>query len=226
MGERSRAEDVDREFWLERWEKGQTAFHQEETNAALLRQWPSLGVPTHATVFVPLCGKSRDMLWLRARGHPVLGVELSRIAVRDFFAENGLDPVVEKGPRFERWQADGLTLLCGDIFDLTPADLAHVAGVYDRASLIALPLEMRRRYVALMRAALPKSAQTLLVTIRYPEGQMEGPPFPVTEAEVRRAYEGFEVTLLSSEDTLAQNPHLRDRGLTELTEQVFQIRAE
>ena len=61
---------MDHEFWLERWRTNQIGFHQAEFNARLVHHWPSLGVPKGARVFVPLCGKSRDMLWLAGAGHP------------------------------------------------------------------------------------------------------------------------------------------------------------
>lgn len=211
------------DFWLERWRSSQIAFHQREINPALQAHWARL--PADGTVFVPLCGKSRDMLWLRSQGHEVLGVELSRIAVRDFFAENGLTPAVAAQPRLERWRADGVTLLCGDFFDLTPDDLKGVTGVYDRAALIALPQEMRQRYVDKMGEVLPAGAETLLITLAYPEGEMKGPPFSVPETEVRRLYAGkADVTLLSRSDALAGDPGLRQRGLTSLVEHVFLLR--
>ena len=78
---------LEKEFWLERWRTNQIGFHQTDFNARLMQHWPTLGVPNDARVFVPLCGKSRDMLWLAQQGHPVLGVELSPTAVEAFFAE-------------------------------------------------------------------------------------------------------------------------------------------
>src|SRR5581483_5146601 len=86
------------QFWLERWEKSEIGFHQQEINRALMSRWPALGLPRGATVFVPLCGKSRDMVWLRDQGHSVLGIEFIRIAVRDFFAENGMTPKISPPP--------------------------------------------------------------------------------------------------------------------------------
>ena len=64
---------VEADFWHERWDSGQIAFHQPHVNAQLQRWWPELGVPTDRTVLVPLCGKSLDMGWLRDVGHPVMG---------------------------------------------------------------------------------------------------------------------------------------------------------
>lgn len=215
---------MERDFWLERWDRQQIAFHQHEVNPALQAHWASLDVPAGAPVFVPLCGKSRDMLWLRRQGHAILGVELSRIAVRDFFAENGMSPEVSQHGHLERWSAEGFTLLCGDFFELTARELAGVAGVYDRASLIALPTQMRERYARRMMELLPPGTRTLLVTIDYPEGEMQGPPFSVSEREVRRLYAGASaVTLLAESDTLAENPNLRERGLTRLVEQAYRI---
>jgi len=211
-------------FWHERWQRNEIGFHQQEINAHLQDYWAQLAVPAGGQVFVPLCGKSRDLLWLRARGYTVLGVELSPIAVRDFFAENALTPQITLQGSFERHEADGLAILCGDFFDLTPELLQAVAGVYDRASLIALPPELRQRYAKHSATILPAGAGTLLVTMEYPQHEMSGPPFAVREDEVRRLYEnGYTVTCLFSKDILAENPRFRERGLNALAEKVYRL---
>jgi len=212
------------DFWHERWQRNETGFHQQEINAHLQDYWAQLAVPAGGLVFVPLCGKSRDLMWLRARGHAVLGVELSPIAVCDFFAENALTPQVTHHGAFERYDADGLVVLCGDFFDLTPELVQGVIGVYDRASLIALPHELRTRYAEHSMAMLPAAAGTLLVTMEYPQNEMSGPPFAVREEEVRRLYEKrYTVTRLFSKDILAENPRFRERGLRALTEKVYRL---
>ncbi len=78
---------MDPEFWLERWRTRQVGFHQPTPHSALDRWWPTLGVPPGARVYVPLCGKSIDMVWLAAHGHRVVGSELSPLAVEEFFGE-------------------------------------------------------------------------------------------------------------------------------------------
>jgi thiopurine S-methyltransferase len=175
-------------------------------------------------VFVPLCGKSRDLLWLRAQGHTVLGVEISPIAVRDFFAENQLRVQARPDGYFERCEVDALTILCGDFFALTEAHLTSVAGVYDRASLIALPAEMRVRYAAHLQSILPAHAEVLLITVEYPPAQMAGPPFCVHPQEVEELYaDCYTITPLYHQDVLAENAKLRERGLTELVERVYRL---
>ncbi|MBU0656096.1 MAG: thiopurine S-methyltransferase [Gammaproteobacteria bacterium] len=212
------------EFWHERWEQNQIGFHQDEFNNHLQAFWDKLSVVAGSRIFVPLCGKSRDMLWLRAQGLLVTGVELSPIAVRDFFSENNLEVVITQQGKLERWESDGLAILVGDFFDMTAADVADCAGVFDRASLIALPPEMRPRYAEHFQTILPSHIQTLLVTLEYAQAEMKGPPFSVSEEEVRGYYENtFAVERLFAASVLDENPGFRQRGLTRLDEKVYKL---
>lgn len=212
------------QFWIERWQRNEIGFHQHEFNSHLQEFWPGLGLAAGSHVFVPLCGKSLDLLWLRARGHRVTGVEISPIAVRDFFRENALDPSVRDDGAFARWEADGLTILCGDFFALAPACLADVSGVFDRASLVALPESLRARYAVHLTTILPPAAQVLLVTMEYNQAEMNGPPFAVPEYEVRALYEPrCRVQPLFEKNIIDDNPRFRERGLTALRERVYRI---
>lgn len=216
---------MQREFWLERWQRNEIGFHQQAFNAYLQEYWKHLRIPPEGPVFVPLCGKSRDMLWLRAQGHPIVGVEISALALRDFFTEHSLTARLSHRPPFDIWQADGIELLCGDFFDLASSDLTSVAAVYDRASLIALPPPLRERYAARLDEILPTQVEMLLVTMEYPQGQMQGPPFSVSEEEVRALYaRHYQVESLYTKDILVENPRFRERGLTYLLEKVYCLR--
>lgn len=166
-------------------------------------------------MFVPLCGKSSDMLWPHERGHEVVVVELSPIAVRDFFVENKLKPTTKRRGNYEHWESGRFKILVGDFFALDASMLSGIVGVYDRASLIALPPDMRPRYAGHLAAILPAKAEILLVTLEYPQMLMPGPPFSVGEAEVWKLFEArYRAEVLQRKDILAENPHLRDRGLT------------
>jgi thiopurine S-methyltransferase len=213
---------MEREFWLERWEKEEIGFHQNEINPYLSQYWQDLHLAHDSTVFVPLCGKSLDMLWLRKQGHRVLGVELSPIAVEAFFRENGYTPQHAARDGFETCEADGIRILCGDFFNLQQSDMAQVGAVYDRASLVALPPEMRERYARHLVSILPAGTQILLITFDYPQAEMSGPPFAVSVEEVGALYrEHAELRLLAQLDTLAQNPRFKARGLTRMQENIF-----
>ncbi len=213
---------MDKEFWLERWERAEIGFHQNEINPFLLRHWHEVRADTGGEVFVPLCGKSLDLVWLRQQGHAVLGVELSPIAVEDFFKENGKIPSRSGGGKFQCCEADGIRILCGDFFDLGKTDMAKVKAVYDRASLVALPPPMRERYARHMANILPAGTRILLIAFDYPQAEMQGPPFAVSLDEVKALYgEYADIQLLGQEDALAQNPRFRQRGVSRMHENTF-----
>jgi thiopurine S-methyltransferase len=213
---------MEKEFWLERWEREEIGFHEKEVNAYLTRFWQELH-PLHGiTVFVPLCGKSVDMQWLREQGHPVLGVELSEIAARTFFKENAYTPKSSGSAKFKQFEANDIRILCGDFFDLSRDDLAGVNAVYDRASMVALQPEMRVLYVRHLVSILPPATKILLVTFDYPQHEMPGPPFALSAAEVELLYREYaDIRLLEKVDVLAQNPRFQKRGLTSLQESIY-----
>jgi thiopurine S-methyltransferase len=213
------------EFWHERWRRGEIGWHQDAINLHLQEHWPPPETPRDARVFVPLCGKTRDLLWLAGEGHRVLGVEISPIAVEAFFSENGLTPAVTDEPLFRRYGVDEIEILCGDFFDLVPEQLAGVDAVFDRASLIALPPETRPRYARHLQGLLAPHTRILLVTLEYEQSEMDGPPFSVTESEVAALLGGrFAITKVDELDVWAENPRFQQRGLTRLVEQVFGLR--
>ncbi len=216
---------MDSKFWLERWAKHEIGFHQSSINPYLVEYWTPLDVPIDATVFVPLCGKTLDMRWLQERGHPVIGVEVARTACQEFFSEWGVEPEVTQSGKFERFSAQGITLLCGDFFGLTRADLQDVRGVFDRAALIALPPPMRRKYAAHLREILPDGTTLLLVAPEYDQGQMKGPPFAVGLDEIRELFSGWAIQPLASNDVTDSDDaaRFRQRGLTRLVEHVVRI---
>jgi thiopurine S-methyltransferase len=176
------------EFWQQRWRERDIGFHQSAPTPLLLKHWPALGIAPGTRVFVPLCGKSLDMVWLAGQGHRVLGVELSPIAVTEFFAEHGLTPEIEDTRHGRLFRAGAIEIVCGDAFALDAALLADCAGVFDRAALIALPPALRQRYARALYPQLPQGCRGLLITLEYPQPERDGPPFSVPEPEVQTLY--------------------------------------
>lgn len=223
------------DFWLQRWHSGHIGFHQPEVEHALTRHWAHLELAADARVFVPLCGKSLDLIWLRDRGHHVSGVELSAVALEAFCLENGIaarrspanpDPHAAGGGRidFDRYEAPCLDLWCGDFFALTPGHLGHVAGVYDRASLVSWQEDRRAPYVRHMTELTPRGARTLLITLEYAQAQMAGPPFSVPAAEVRRLYGAHHlIEECERRDVLSSEPRMRGKGVTALHQVCYRL---
>jgi thiopurine S-methyltransferase len=215
---------VQPDFWHDRWRTAQTGFHRAAVDDNLIRHWPDLSLPKAAHVLVPLCGKSLDFLWLRDQGHAVTGIELSDIALQAFFMENGVAARRRALPNFDLYEADNLECYRGDVFDLTPERLGPVAAVYDRASLVSWAPVQRGRYVEHLRALTGTGTQTLLVTLEYPQAEMKGPPFSVDSEEVHRLYSRHHsIHELARRDVLGNEPRMRARGVSSLTEACYRI---
>jgi thiopurine S-methyltransferase len=181
------------DYWRERWHKGQIGFHQSEVETFLASHFGRLGLARGSTIFVPLCGKSLDLLWLAEQGHQVVGVEVSSLACESFFAENRIDasvPVSEGPFRVHRAKDRPITIYEGDFFDLSSSQLGTVDALYDRASLIALPPELRQRYVQHLKTALlAPETRGLLITVAYDQSTFPGPPFSVPPEEVQTLWQ-------------------------------------
>jgi thiopurine S-methyltransferase len=215
------------DFWLERWSRNEIGFHQRKPNEYLTEYWSRLHVVARAPVFVPLCGKSLDMRWLREHeDHPVLGIEIAAEACRDFFREWNVQPSLTRAGPFEVYQAREVTLLCGDFFALERRDLLGIGAVFDRAAMIALPAQMRSAYARKLLEILPARTPILLIAPEYPQHEMPGPPFSVEEAEIRSLFKGCEIDELAAVDVThsPDNARFRQRGVTKLLERVYRIR--
>ena len=216
---------MEQAFWLQRWREGRIGFHNDRVLPLLQKHWPALDLARGSRVFVPLAGKSLDMLWLAAQGHRVLGVELSELAVAQFFAENGLEPEVHESRYGVHHLAGNIELVCGDAFALDAAALADCSAVYDRAAIIALPPALRERYVGELYVNLPAGCQGLLVTLEYPQHEKAGPPFSVEEAEVRERFApAWRVDLRERRDILDVQPGFVAEGVTALATAVYHLR--
>ncbi len=191
---------MEEQFWHDRWKSNHIGFHSAEANPLLVRNPPALRLAAGARVFVPLCGKSLDLHWLLGQGYRVAAAELSRIAVEQLFAELGVTPRVTVSGSLTRFDAEGIVVFQGSIFELTHEVLGPVDAVYDRAALAALPEAMRSQYAPHLME-LTRCAPQLLLCFEYDQPCMDGPPFSVKEAEVRQRYEPeFDVRLLERVD--------------------------
>lgn len=189
---------MERDFWHRRWHEGRIGFHEGRVNPMLARYLDRLSLAPGARIFLPLCGKSFDLGWLRARGFHPVGAELSGIAIGQLFDEMGLTPQVTAAGPLKRHAAGGVEVFEGDIFDLTAATLGPVDAVFDRAALVALPEAMRAGYAAHVGTITGRAPQ-LLVTFVYDQAAMEGPPFSVRGPEIAALY-GADYTIERLDD--------------------------
>ncbi|MEL6677972.1 MAG: thiopurine S-methyltransferase [Pseudomonadota bacterium] len=201
---------MEHHYWHGKWAHDDIAFHEGAANILLTRYADRL---PEGRLFLPLCGKTVDMAWLRARGHRIVGAELSETAVQQFFAEHALRPEVTEGPEHLVYAAEGIEIHVGDLFKLTAEALGPVAGIYDRAALVALPPSMQQAYVFHMHTvagAVPR----LLISLDYPDGLIEGPPFATSGARIAELH-GPDVTVSVLEERDLPNGLKGRRPVTE-----------
>lgn len=185
-------------FWHKCWEKNSLGFHQEQVHPFLAQYLAPLITEQDKHVFVPLCGKSLDMFWL-AQYMKVSGSELSDIACRDFFVDADIDYQTqsyqksEADEEFQQYSFENIRLWQGDFFKLTPEHIiddnkAPIDWIYDRAALIALPVEMQQAYVDHLVSFIDPKTKLFLISVEFPSEEMSGPPFPIAQQDIKRLF--------------------------------------
>ena len=218
---------MEQNFWRERWDEGRIGFHESEGNTLLREHWaallarrearPAQPQPSHprSRVLVPLCGKTNDLTWLRARGHEVVGVEFVESAAVAYFDELGVAP-----QRFEReglvgYEHDGVSIWVANFFDVTAEHVGAFDLIYDRAALVAIAPSERTRYIERLAALSEPGAELFLISFDHDfEG---GPPFSVAGVEGLLA-PSFEIEKVESRDILETEPRFKERGASYMIE--------
>lgn len=191
---------MDTGFWHRRWHKNEIAFHEKNVNPLLLKHFGALSLQKDQRVFVPLCGKTLDIAWLRAQGFRVVGAELIPLAIEQLFAELGVQPTITDAGTLKHYSAENIDIFVGDIFALDAGMLGLADAVYDRAALVALPEDMRVLYAQHLMQ-LTDNAPQLLICYEYDQSTQAGPPFSVSGNEVKKHYErNYTIKALESID--------------------------
>ncbi|GAA6168002.1 thiopurine S-methyltransferase [Sessilibacter corallicola] len=175
-------------FWNNKWENMDIGFHEPQANYFLQSHLADFNLPEHARIFLPLCGKTRDIAWLLRAGFRVVGIELIEKAVQQLFEELGVTPTITSMDNLTQYQADNIEIYVGDLFNLIPEILGPIDLVYDRAAIVALPQDTRTQYTQLI-PHLALGAPQLVVTFEYNQAHLQGPPFAVDNQELTRCYE-------------------------------------
>ncbi len=217
-------------YWLQRWNEGRIGWHRREVMPLLEKHWPALDAPRGTRVLVPLCGKSLDMLWLARQGMQVVGVEISPIPVESSLAENQLRARIRAAHGMTQYvvtnapEGGGIEIVNGDMFGVDVQIIAACDAFYDRAAAIALSAPMRERLANDVYAKLPAGSRGLLITLDYPQDQMQGPPFSIGESEVQGLFAaGWNIEQLERLDILASQPSFSEQGVTGLHTAVYRM---
>jgi thiopurine S-methyltransferase len=185
-------------FWHQKWQRGDIGFHQAQANPLLVRHLDDLRLQPDARVFLPLCGKTLDIAYLLDRGYRVAGAELSELAVQALFDSLNLRPTIQQVGTLKLYRGPSIDIYAGDVFSLDALTLGGIDAIYDRAALVALPADMRKRYAAHL-AEISRGAPQLLISYTYDQTLIDGPPFSITTDEVERLYgDNYRPTVLAT----------------------------
>lgn len=176
------------DFWHKRWKTNDIGFHESEGNNLLKKYFDVFALPENSLVFVPLCGKTKDIAWLLSRGCSVVAVELNEQAVLQLFEELGEAPNKASTGNFSHYFLPDLSVYVGDFFALEQRHIGQPDMIFDRGALVALPDDMRANYSEHLQAVAPNAMQ-FVVCYEYEQSLFKGPPFCVSEAKVYEYYE-------------------------------------
>ncbi|XP_068682652.1 probable thiopurine S-methyltransferase [Montipora capricornis] len=181
------------EYWKKRWEVNSIGWHRDEVNKMLQKYLDELtGGRSSVRVFVPLCGKSLDMLWLAEQGHNVVGVELSKLAIECFFKENNLKFSAEQVKLVAavdpvdvyKCTEKPVTIFSCDLFALSEEDVGgRFDAIWDRGSLSAMQPavgDRGKRYTKKMRSLLADDGNYLLESHYYELDRGNSPPASIS----------------------------------------------
>ena len=197
--------------WNTAWKEGHFPWHDKQVNNMLQKHIHDLteGKPD-LCIFVPLCGKTVDLLWLANKGYSVVGAECSRDAIVSFFQESGLEfttdaiNIAPNGGYVHRAKEKDITIFECDIFYLTSDVVGRkVDGVWGRATFSALEGEpLRRKYVNLISSLLAPNGRWMVEIFDFdPKDTFNDGPYPLTLEDAKKLFsEKFTFQMLDQVD--------------------------
>ena len=209
------------EFWNERWQQRHIGFHLGHPHDWLVAAHER--IPAASRIYVPLCGKTVDLVWLRDQGHEVIGCEFVASAIQDFFREHELSAQTEHrasgGDSYECHRTPGLSVLQGNALNLNPALVGGpIDVIFDRAALVALDPTSRQRYVDGLHSLLRPGGHILLIAFAYDQSRIAGPPWSIDAPTIEQLFgERFAIETLAVRAEEG-NPRFQAAGVPEMEE--------
>jgi thiopurine S-methyltransferase len=218
---------MDFDFWNNCWGRPTQPFHLT-TPHHFLTQYFTEFFAQEKKVLLPLCGKTQDLNFLAQHGVTAVGVEFNPLAVESFFKESHLSPSITEldytdlGQQ-KLYKAHNIELWLADFFKLGTENLGRFKVIFDRASLVALPENLRADYAKHLTRFMAKHARLLVVTMDYDADEMSGPPFYVSKQELVALFPRATITELDRFSILETHPRWQELELSRLDEVLYDI---
>ena len=182
---------MEMKHWSQMWDTNHIGFHKSEPHSDLVTH-EKLFLQEKSRVFLPLCGKSLDLVYLADKGHEVCGCEFVEKAVKDFFAEQNLEYVLDDDPKSSipvyKAVSKPITLYQGDFFSLSSSIIGKFDAIWDRASLVAINPFQRQDYAKVMLELMTPNSKYLLNSFIITGENYRGPPHSVPTEDINKMY--------------------------------------
>ena len=162
-------------FWRDLYESGADRWELGGPNPSLVAHLRPAAPPAGTRVAVPGCGRGHDCRLLARLGYEVWGF--------DWAAE-----ALATAQRLAEEQRLRIDFELRDVFELAADYAGFFDGLWEYTCFCAIDPTRRREYVELVARLLKPGGWLLACFFPMREGT-GGPPFPTSEAEVRRLFE-------------------------------------
>jgi len=161
------------EFWTDLYARGRDGWELRQPAPPLV-EFVERTPPPPGRVAVPGCGRGHDVRYLCRRGYEAVGFDFSRTALREAVA-------------LGRAEGSPAEFVERDIFALARDHANAFDGVWEYTCFCAIDPARRGEYVRSM-AAILRSGGWLLACFFPMRRRGAGPPFAVSQREVRRLF--------------------------------------
>lgn len=128
-------------------------------------------------IFVPMCGKTRDMLWLAERGHAITGAEINARYIMAFFRDAALEyelrsEQIKPKRNVNVYAAKGhdITLYQCDIFDYSVEVSGQFDAIWDQSAIPVINemgSKRLKQYTSLMQSLLKPDGRHMVEICKH-----------------------------------------------------------
>ncbi len=212
---------MDYQFWDNCWQRASQPFHLSEAHPFLQRYLNLLD--KSEKLLLPLSGKSIDPIFLAKNNIHSTSIEFNPSAIDSFIVDSKLKFKLESFEQKKCYRFENFDVWLADFFEIVPQDIGKFSQVFDRAALVALPKELRAKYIGHLKSLLQSEATILMVTMDYEEDEMSGPPFYISKDELTELFPESSIQELDRISLIDNHQRWKELQLSRLDEVLYQI---
>lgn len=144
--------------WKNLYEIGSTPWQYLTPHPKLIQHFNALtnGSP-NLKIFVPLCGKSKDLPYLLSLGHTVFGIEYVAQAIEELQKENNIEMEFDPVTSVYSTSDGKLKIFNGDFFQCPIENFGPFDAIWDRGSFGSFDFSLREDYVNVIKRSVLNS---------------------------------------------------------------------